>query len=134
MLYAEFEEDPKRKEAARTRGRELFDGAIGGNRAGFGTPRGPVLGRKGHAPEGWARGGKLQTDLCLAATHRTEEHHMALLLLFRFVVPDVNRTAAGDASGKQNQGAVGVNGKSFGEFLEIITLSVFPVYADAHLH
>jgi hypothetical protein len=59
---------------------------------------------------------------------------MALLFLFRFVVPDVNRTAAGDASGKQNQAAVGVNGKSFGEFLEVLTLSVFPAYADADLH
>ena len=46
----------------------------------------------------------------------------------------MNRTAAGDASGKQNQGAVGVNGKSFGEFLEVLTLRVLPAYADADLH
>src|SRR5256884_7455240 len=82
---------------------ELLVCAVAGNRAGLRTPGGPVFGRKGHAPEGWARCRKLQTDFCFAATHRTEERHMALLFLFRFVVPHVNRTAAGEASGKRSE-------------------------------
>jgi hypothetical protein len=49
---------------------------------------------------------------------------MALLLLFRFVVPHVDYRAAGDSSGKQNQGPMGIDGQSFGEFLEVPTLSV----------
>src|SRR6266568_3672457 len=82
----------------RNREPHLLDCARAQNRAGLGTLRGPIFGRKGHAPEGGARCGKLQTDLCLAATHRTEERYMALLFLFRFVVPQVNRGTAGEAS------------------------------------
>src|SRR5260370_2193055 len=109
-------------------------GSRSGHRWGFGTARVPVVGRKGHAQEGWARCRKLQTDLRLAATHRTEECHMALLFLFRFVVLHVNHGAAGEASREQDQGPVGIYGQSFREFLEIDTLSALPAYADGHLH
>src|SRR5260370_4963905 len=102
---------------------ELLIGTLSGNRSGFGTPRVPVLGRKGHAPEGWARCRKLQTDLRLAATHRTEECHMALLFLFRFVVLHVNHGAAGEASSEQDQRPVGIYVQSFREFLAIDTLT-----------
>ena len=59
---------------------------------------------------------------------------MALLLLFRFSVAHVNRAAAGDASGEQNERSMRVNRESFGEFLEVGSLSILPAYADRDLH
>ncbi len=59
---------------------------------------------------------------------------MALLFLFRLAVPHVNYASAGETSDKQDQGPVGVNGKSFGEFLEVLTLSVLAANADGDLH
>jgi len=59
---------------------------------------------------------------------------MAFLFFFRFIVAHVDRAAAGDASRKQNERAMRVNRKSFGEFLEVRTLSILTAYADANLH
>lgn len=59
---------------------------------------------------------------------------MALLLLLGFVVPHVNQAAADEASGKQNQGSVSVDGQSLREFLEVLTLNVCAAYADWNLH
>lgn len=59
---------------------------------------------------------------------------MALLFLFRFVVPHVHNSPAGHTRCKQNQGSMGVNGERLCEFLKILTLSVFPAHADADLH
>ncbi len=113
---------------------ELFVCAIAGNPAGFGTLRCPVFGRKGHTPKCWARCCKLQADLGLAATHRTEVRHMALLFLFRFVVPHVHHGSARETSGKQDQRPVGIYGQSFGEFLEVLAGSILAAYTDRHLH
>ena len=113
---------------------ELFVCALARNRAGFRTPRCPVFGRKGHTPKCWARCCKLQTDLGLAATHRTEVRHVALLSLFRLVVPHVHYGSASETSGKQDQGPVGIYGQSFGEFLKVLTGSVLAADADGDLH
>jgi len=59
---------------------------------------------------------------------------VALLFFFRFVVPYVHYATAGHARGKQNQSSVGVNGESLREFLEVLTLRIFPAHADANLH
>ena len=59
---------------------------------------------------------------------------MALLFLFRLVVPHMNHGATDETSGKQNQCSVGINGQSLREFLELLTLRVLPAYADADLH
>jgi len=77
---------------------------------------------------------KLQTNLGFAAAHRAEERHVALLFFFCFVMPHMNHGAADKTSGKQNQSSVGVNGQSLREFLELLTLRVFPAHADADLH
>src|SRR6267154_2522684 len=113
---------------------ESLTGAIGGNRAGFRALRGPVLGGKGHAPESWAGRGKLQADLASGGTHRAEECHVALLFLFGLVVLYVDHGTVGEASGKQNQGPVGVDGKGLREFLEIFTLSVLAAQPNRDLH
>src|SRR5713226_502541 len=115
-------------------GNRLLDRALIGNRAGFGTLRCPVLGRKGYPPEDGARCCKLQTYLRLAAADRTEICHVAFLFFFGFVVPHMNHGAADDPRTKQYQRPVGVNGESLRGFLEVLTLSVLPAYADADLH
>src|SRR5260370_15103791 len=124
----------ERGEAVGTGENDLLIATLAGNRAGFGTFRGPVFGRKGHTPEGWARRCKLQTDLGLAAAHRPEECHSALLFLFRLVVPHVHHASAGETSAKQNQGSVGIDRQSFGVFLEVLAGSVLSAYAHRNLH
>src|SRR5260370_10878954 len=96
----------ERGEAVGTGENDLLIATLAGNRAGFGTFRGPVFGRKGHAPECWARRCKLQTDLGFAPAHRPEERHTALLLLFRLVVPHVHHASASDPSVQHNPGSV----------------------------
>src|SRR5260370_981879 len=96
----------------------------------------PVFGRKRHAPESGSRYDKLQAYFGLAATHRNEKHDMALLFLFRLVVPHMDDAAAGDARLKQNQRPVRVNGESFREFLEVLALGVHSskTQGDVHQH
>src|SRR5437016_14111236 len=102
---------------------------IAENVAGLWALRGPIFRRKGHAPESRARRRKFQTDLRLAATHRTEKRHLALLFLFRFVVLHVNHCPAGQAGVKQDQGAVGIYGQRLRVFVEFSSFSVLSTYA-----
>src|SRR5260370_11260415 len=123
----------ERGEAVGTGENDLLIATLAGNRAGFGTFRGPVFGRKGHTPEGWARRCKLQTDLGPAAAHRPEERHTALLFLFRLVVPHVHHASAGETSAKQNQGSVGIDRQSLRVLLKVLTISVHSAYAHRNL-
>src|SRR2546423_13771131 len=65
--------------------------------AGFGVAGGPILGRKGDAPESRTRRGKFQANFRFAAAHRSEEGHVTFLLFLGAFVLEKKCAATGDA-------------------------------------
>jgi hypothetical protein len=94
----------------------------------------PVFRRKRHAPEAWPRRRKLQSNLCLACAYRTEECHVALLLLFGTLVLQKYLAPAREPRFHKHQRTVRIDSQRFGLFLDVLALNILAANSHGHLH
>jgi len=94
----------------------------------------PIFGGESDAPEGGARVRKFEADFSFAVADRAEKNDEAFLFFSRAFVREEQHAAAGDAGGHEDQGAVGVDGESFGGFGERLALRVTAADFHGDLH
>jgi len=94
----------------------------------------PIFRRERHAPESRAGNRKLQTNLGLTRSNRSQEDNVALLFFLGRIVLQENFTSARDSRGDHNQRAMRIYGQRCRLFLEGFSLGIGSAEVNGNLH